>query len=309
MLLLEKDLIHIPEKKIELSKASFLQLGNALLSTYTEFIRDDAAKFSTPVSIVVSIETEELIMALEKIENLQDSFDFDIDQELFSQDDKEDGARKKRKESAQFEQRHSKRVKKEKEIVKLSPESLIRDNLDPLLPQGWKLTCGDNKNMSFLVKDLQEFFESMASRLAVNNSLSIQKSRIKRYYLILTISKLNVLKLNEYIEIAEEIAQTHSVDNFNLFLESVPHKASILDVMRLYIIHILVHETCLSSDMSDMISLMLKRIEMHNCGTNTFQYLPQLKNNKKLLKVLLPLCEIVFDGISESDINMVVYIS
>jgi hypothetical protein len=159
-----------------------LQLGNALLRTYTEFIRSEDAKFSTPVSIVVSIETEELIMAQEKIENLQDAFDFDIDQELFSQDDKEDGSKKKRKGSCQFENlRHSKRVKKTmEEDVKLSPESLINNNLDPLLPEGWKLASGDNKNMSFLVKDLGNFFESMASRLAVNNSLSVQKARIKR---------------------------------------------------------------------------------------------------------------------------------
>lgn len=182
ILKIDEDLIHKTEKKIEISKASFLQLGNALLSTYTEFIRDDNAKFSVPISVVVSVETEELIMAQEKIENLQDSFDFNFDQELFSQHEKDDGARKKRKGSITSENtRHSKRVKKiMEEDVKLSPESMIRDNLDPLLPQGWKLTSGDNKNMSFLVKDLGEFFESLASRLAVNNSLSAQKARIKR---------------------------------------------------------------------------------------------------------------------------------
>jgi hypothetical protein len=78
--------------------------------------------------------------------------------------------------------------------------------------------------------------------------------------------------------------------------------------MRLYVVFTLTHETSLSSDMSDMISLMVKRIEMHNCGVNTFQYLSKFRESKNVLfEVLLSLCEMVFDGISESDINMVLF--
>ena len=169
------------EKKIELSKASFLQLGNSLLKTYSEFLSDDNASFSTQISIVLEMDTEEFKMAQEKIENLQDSFDFNSDQELFLQ---EDAARKKRKGSSVTVEtvRSSKRVRKSiEEELKMTPESMIKENLDPLLPQGWKLASGDNKNMSFLVQDLGEFFESLSSRISVNNSLSAQKARIKRF--------------------------------------------------------------------------------------------------------------------------------
>ena len=76
--------------------------------------------------------------------------------------------------------------------------------------------------------------------------------------------------------------------------------------MRIYLIYILSHETSLSSDMCDMVSLILKRIESHNCGVKTFQNMKQFKeNDDQLLLVLLSLCEIVFDGISESDIEFV----
>lgn len=282
-----------------------MQLGNSLLGTCTEFFKDNDAKLSSPICIIVAMETEELKMAQEKIENLQDSFDFNFDQDLFSQ---EDMARKKRKGSVMAEiVRSSKRVRKTiEEELKSSPESMIREKLDPLLPQGWKLASGDNKNMSFLVQDLGEYFESISSRLAVNNSLSAQKARIKRYIYLLTIRKRTVQKLDEFVEIAEEASQDHSTDHFNAFLATIPDQSSILNVMRLYLIYILTHETVLSSDMCEMMSLVLKRIEMHNCGVHTFQYLTQFKENTgQLLSVLLSLCEIVFDGISESDIDMV----
>ena len=110
------------------------------------------------------------------------------------------------------------------------------------------------------------------------------------------------------MEIADEMGSEESLkEDFESFLRSVPEGSSLLKVMQLYLISLLSPGfKTQSDDMCSIVTQVLKRLEIHNYGINSFRMMERFQENKEqLCLTLLSLSEIIFEGISESDLETV----
>lgn len=178
---------------LELHRSSFLELGNLLLSLYAKFTShsSEVKSLTAPLHIELNVEADveiELREAEEKALNLpSDDNDAAMDSPdvIVIPEDPQTEIKKKRKAVVQEASRSSKRVRAktvEEETQNVSTDLDIKEQLDPWLPSGWKLSLEDSsaRNASMLVPDLSDYFEQIYAKLSTNDSTLTRKGRSKK---------------------------------------------------------------------------------------------------------------------------------
>ena len=218
---------------LELNSASLTELGNLLLSTYTDYLcnvseecsEGQVASLATPIKLILNIdleaekdlqyreadavELEESAVQISEDSNQADMMMLESPSKSTTADSENvlDDKKKRKSFSGATESitgsRSSKRVKQRaeeeeanKKGTKFSSHVLIRDHLDPWLPMGWKLAAEDSQNISLILPELTDFFDGLTERLTINDSESARKAKAKR--------KQAKERLDEYTEIGTQ---------------------------------------------------------------------------------------------------------
>jgi hypothetical protein len=284
---------------LELNSASLTELGNLLLSTYTDYLcnvseecsEGQVASLATPIKLILNIdleaekdlqyreadavELEESAVQISEDSNQADMMMLESPSKSTIADSENvlDDKKKRKSFSGATESitgsRSSKRVKQRaeeeeanKKGTKFSSHVLIRDHLDPWLPMGWKLAAEDSQNISLILPELTDFFDGLTERLTINDSESARKAKAKR--------KQAKERLDEYTEIGTQksilLNGVRALELFERFISTVPDNVGLLALMEFYLSFLLENSDDLSADLCEIVKALYKRLEFHDFG-------------------------------------------